>query len=271
VLSTAAYILFGFAVGVYGTLVGAGGGFLVVPFLLLVKHFSPAEAAGTSLVVVFLNAISGTLAYARQKRIDYRSGLWFAAAALPGSFLGAYLVDLLSTRSFHIAVGILLTLIAVILLWRPHGALAGARRHASTGRGLWPKQKRIVDAQGQVFEYSYDRAVGLALSFVVGFLSSLLGIGGGIIHVPALVLLLAFPAHISTATSHFILAITAFTGAASHLALGHVRLQAGLTMGLGAVLGAPVGARLSQRTRGAWILRGLALALLIVGIRLLVQ
>ena len=271
-LSTVLYVLFGFVVGVYGTLVGAGGGFLVVPFLLLVKHFSPAEAAGTSLVVVFLNALSGTVAYARQKRIDYKSGLWFAAAALPGSLLGAYGVKLLTQRSFHLAVGILLGLIAIILLWRPHGALAGAKvRAVKGGGGLLPVHRRIEDAEGQVFEYRYDRAIGLALSFVVGFLSSLLGIGGGIIHVPALVLLLAFPPHISTATSHFILAITAGTGALSHLALGDVRVGAGLAMGAGAVLGAPMGAKLSQRTRGVWILRGLALALLAVGIRLILQ
>jgi hypothetical protein len=271
VLSTLLYVLFGFVVGVYGTLVGAGGGFLVVPFLLLVKHFPPAQAAGTSLVVVFLNALSGTLAYARQKRIDYKSGLWFAAAALPGSLLGAYGVKLLTQRSFHLAVGILLAMIAFILLWRPHGALAGAKARASQGGGLLPVQRRVVDAEGHVFEYRYDRAIGLALSFVVGFLSSLLGIGGGIIHVPALVLLLAFPAHISTATSHFILAITAGTGALSHFALGDVRLGPGLAMGAGAVMGAPLGARLSQRTRGVWILRGLALALLAVGVRLVLQ
>jgi uncharacterized protein len=272
VLQAAGYVLFGFVVGIYGTLVGAGGGFLVVPFLLLVKHFAAAEAAGTSLVVVFMNAVSGTIAYARQKRIDYKSGLWFAAAALPGSLLGAYGVNFLSQRSFHIAVGILLSLVALILLVRPHGALAGAdARAAKSQGGLMPVARRVVDAEGNVFEYRYDRFVGLVLSFFVGFLSSLLGIGGGIIHVPALVLLLAFPAHISTATSHFILAITAAMGAASHAALGHVRFGPALAMGAGAVLGAPLGARLSQKTKGVWILRGLALALLCVGVRLFLQ
>jgi uncharacterized membrane protein YfcA len=271
VLEAAGFVVFGFVVGVYGTLVGAGGGFLVVPFLLLVKHYSPAQAAGTSLLVVFLNALSGTVAYARQKRIDYQSGLWFAAAALPGSFLGAYAVKLLTMRFFHLTVGTLLCLIALILLWRPHGALAGAKERASRSGGALPVTRRVVDAQGRTFEYRYDRLVGLALSFVVGFLSSLLGIGGGIIHVPALVLLLAFPPHISTATSHFILAITAGTGAMSHFLLGNVHLRAGLTMGAGAMLGAPLGAVLSQRARGAWILRGLALALMGVGIRLIVH
>jgi hypothetical protein len=269
VLEAALYILFGFVVGIYGTLVGAGGGFLDVPFLLLVKHFDAAQAAGTSLVVVFLNALSGTIAYARQKRIDYKSGLWFAAAALPGSLLGAYGVGFLSQRLFHVVVGAMLGIVALILMVRPHGALAGAEeRAAKVSGGLMPVSRRVVDAEGHVFEYRYDRFVGLVLSFFVGFLSSLLGIGGGIIHVPALVLLLTFPAHISTATSHFILAITAATGAASHAALGHVKFGPALAMGAGAVLGAPLGAKLSQRTKGAWILRGLALALLVVGVRL---
>jgi uncharacterized protein len=271
VLSTALYVLFGFLVGVYGTLVGAGGGFLVVPFLLLVKHYPAAEAAGTSLVVVFLNALSGTIAYARQKRIDYKSGLWFAAAALPGSFLGAYGVGFFSQRLFHVLIGGMLCVIAGILMWRPHGTLAGAQARAERSKngGLLPVSRRLVDARGEVFEYRYDRFVGIVLSFFVGFLSSLLGIGGGIIHVPALVFLLSFPAHISTATSHFILAITAAMGAGSHLALGHVHLGPALAMGAGAVLGAPLGARISRRARGVWILRGLALALALVGIRLL--
>lgn len=269
-LPAAGYIVFGFVVGVYGTLVGAGGGFLIVPFLLLVHRFPPAEAAGTSLVVVFLNAVSGTLAYARQRRIDYASGLWFAAAALPGALLGAYGVRLFSRGLFHAAVGSLLLVIALLLFWKPHGLVLGTRARAgSARRPFLAVRRRVVDAGGETFTYEYDRLIGLVLSFFVGFLSSLLGIGGGIVHVPALVLLLSFPPHISTATSHFILAITAGAGAASHLALGHVRLGAALAMGAGAAAGAPLGASLSQRWRGTWILRGLALALALVGIRLL--
>jgi uncharacterized membrane protein YfcA len=76
--------LLGFAVGVFGTLVGAGGGFILTPVLLLVyPHSTPELITGISLVVVFFNATSGTAAYARQRRVDYRSGIIFAACTLP--------------------------------------------------------------------------------------------------------------------------------------------------------------------------------------------
>ncbi|HEX2387234.1 MAG TPA: TSUP family transporter, partial [Candidatus Binatia bacterium] len=80
----------GFVIGAYGTLIGAGGGFLLVPLLLL---YYPQESADTitsiSLAVVFFNALSGSTAYARARRIDYYSGLLFALAAVPGAVLGA--------------------------------------------------------------------------------------------------------------------------------------------------------------------------------------
>jgi hypothetical protein len=265
------YVAFGFAVGVYGTLVGAGGGFLVVPFLLLVRHARPEEAAGTSLVVVFLNALSGSVSYARQGRVDYSSGAWFAAATVPGAVLGAYGARAFSGHAFAVVFGILLLGVSGLLLWRPTAegpTLDGAARPGARG---WVIERRLADSGGEIFHYRYDRARGIALSFAVGFLSSVLGIGGGIVHVPALIHFLYFPAHVATATSHFILVITAGVGALAHLALGQVLLLPAALMGSGALAGAPLGARLARRFHGRWIVRGLALALLGVGIRLLLE
>jgi uncharacterized protein len=105
----------------------------------------------------------------------------------------------------------------------------------------------------------------------VGFVSSLLGIGGGIIHVPALVYLLGFPAHIATATSHFILAVMSLTGTAVHIATGAFAPGAlrAVLLGAGALAGAQVGARVSKRVHGKWILRSLAVGLMFVGLRIL--
>jgi len=89
--------------------------------------------------------------------------------------------------------------------------------------------------------------------------------------VPALIYLLAFPAHIATATSHFILVVTAGVGTLAHLALGHVLVWPAVLMGAGAMAGAPLGARLARRFHGRWIVRGLALALVAVGLRLLAR
>jgi uncharacterized membrane protein YfcA len=111
----------------------------------------------------------------------------------------------------------------------------------------------------------------LAASAVVGFLSSLLGIGGGIIHVPFMAQVLGFPTHIATATSHAVLAVMAGAGTITHLVQGAFNgiLYRTLFLAVGVVLGAQVGARLSGRVRSAWLLRLLALALLLVGLRLL--
>jgi uncharacterized membrane protein YfcA len=118
---------------------------------------------------------------------------------------------------------------------------------------------------------SYDVKLGLIVSFFVGFASSLLGIGGGIIHVPVLVHLLHFPVHIATATSHFILAFMTLAATVTNQARG--TLVPGLSrvawLAVGVVPGAQVGAWFSNQVHGRWVIRALALALAFVGIRVL--
>src|SRR2546426_541548 len=172
ILLGAALVFLGFLVGSFGTLIGAGGGFLLVPLLLIGYHFQPPDAVGTSLALVFLNAASGSFAYLRQRRVD---------------------------------------------------------------------------------------------------LSSAFGIGGGIIHVPFLIVMLGLPVHIATATSHFVLSISTLVGAGTFFALGHVDLTTTVLMGAGILAGAQVGARLSIRTRPVTIRRFLALTLVLVGIRMVLH
>jgi hypothetical protein len=257
----------GFGVGALGTLIGAGGGFILVPVLLLAyPGWSPELVTSISLVVVFFNALSGACAYARMKRIDYRSGLLFAAATIPGAVLGALSTAHIERRSFNGIFGVVLFAIAVFLLVRPQRRTMTEGDSPGDGKSI----RTLVDADGNRHSFVYRPVLGVVLSLFVGYVSSLLGIGGGIIHVPALVHLLRFPTHIATATSHFILAFTAFGGAAVHVARGVFSHGASATICLaaGALVGAQVGARASCRIRGAWIIRCLALALGSVGIRI---
>ncbi len=105
----------------------------------------------------------------------------------------------------------------------------------------------------------------------VGFVSSLLGIGGGIIHVPLLTRALNFPVHIATATSHFVLSITALVATLVRLKTGTLQGQLPTIawLSIGAIAGAQSGAKLSNRIAGPWILRGLAISLGLVGVRIL--
>lgn len=263
-------LVFGIVVGAYGTMVGAGGGFLIVPALLLVYHARPEQAAGTSLVVVFLNAASGSASYIRQKRVDYRAGVVFGLATLPGAVAGAFLSNLFSGRAFDIVFGLVLLLVAGLLIWRP----LAEEEFAESLTGMadsrwWQVQRELTDRSGERFGYSYNLWSGIALSFGTGFFSSILGIGGGIIHVPGLIHLLSFPVHIATATSHFILAISSGVASTTHLLLGHVLIAPALLMGVGVTGGAQIGAVLARRLRGSLLIRLLSLALILVAIRLL--
>jgi uncharacterized membrane protein YfcA len=266
-------VAFGLIVGTYGTMVGAGGGFLIVPVLLLVWHLPPALAAGTSLAVVFLNAAAGSTSYARQGRVDYKSGILLALPTLPGSIAGAFIADRISGRVFHVIFAVLLLTVASLLLWKPVGrGEEPTVRHEFDPNGPWWRMQRVViDKTGHEFRYQYNLIYGLLISFGVGFMSSILGIGGGIVHVPALIHLLGFPSHLAAATSHFILAISALVGAGTHVALGNVLfIPAGL-MGVGVIVGAYFGAKLAHKSKGAVTVRLLSIALIVVAIRLLLK
>jgi uncharacterized membrane protein YfcA len=257
----------GLAVGAFGTLIGAGGGFVLVPVLLILyPQDSPALVTGISLAVVFFNAASGSVAYARMRRVDVRSGLLFAAATIPGAVLGALATSWIPRRTFDLAFGALLTAGSVYLFLRPKAAPPPAKPRR-TGRYL----RTVVELDGTAHTWSYNPYLGVGISVLVGFASSLLGIGGGIIHVPVLAQLLDFPIHIATATSHFTLAIMALVGTLVHLAKGELAPGLGriAALGVGVVMGAQVGAALSKRVRGVWIMRGLAVALGLVGVRIL--
>ena len=263
--STALWLaLLGFGVGTFGTLVGAGGGFILTPILLVVyPHDSPRTITAISIAVVFFNAVSGSVAYARQRRTDYRSGIVFAAATLPGSILGALAVGHVSRTVFD---GLMAAVLAAAALWLLTGG-SGDGRPASGGA-----PRTIVDRRGVRYAYHVRLARGAALSVGVGFVSSFLGIGGGIIHVPLLVRALGFPVHVATATSHFVLAVMSGTASLTHLVQGSYRVGHGmrrtLALSAGVIAGAQLGARISVRLSGVLIQRLLALALLALCARL---
>jgi uncharacterized membrane protein YfcA len=268
--SSLGMLLLGFFTGGYGTLIGAGGGFVLLPALLLLyPQESPAILTSISLAVVFFNALSGTEAYALMGRVDYKSGLLFSTATLPGAVTGALTTSFIPRWLFDTILGFLMAGASIYLLFpnrlkRP-GPLLERPTHGFA--------RHLIEADGTEHFYLFNPVLGMTLSFFVGFFSSLLGIDGGIIHVPALVYLLHFPVHIATATSHFILANMALTGTLTHILTGTFShgVHRTIFLAIGVMAGAQVGARLSNRIRGAWIIKSLAVALGLVGVRILIQ
>src|SRR5579875_2273266 len=250
----------GFCVGVFGTLIGAGGGFLLVPLLVVLEpQWSTQTVTAFSLAVVTANALAGSLSYARLRRIDLASFPIFAAAAIPGAILGAWLTAFIPRRIFDAFLGGFIVVAGLLYVSR-----RAERSRSSTG-----VQRKLIDASGIVYEWNVNLPLGILGSAMAGLLSSLLGIGGGVIHVPFLVGILGFPEHVATATSHAVLAVTAGAATILHIIHGdfHEVLMTLLTA-LGALIGAPFGARLSSRVSGPVLAKILAVALAIVGVRL---
>ena len=230
----AGLVLLGFLVGTFGTMIGAGGGFILTPVLLLLyAHDSPDTITSISLAVTFVNAFSGSLAYGRMKRINYRYGLLFAAATVPGAIVGALSTYYVQRRMFDLIFAAALMAVAAFIFIK-----------TPADRGRTPP--------GSVHLSSRQVLLGIAISILVGFVSSFLGIGGGIIHVPALSGILFFPVHTATATSHFILAIATLVAVLVHVLSG--TFQHGLVrtfyLALGVLAGAQLGAFLSTKVKG---------------------
>lgn len=260
----------GFLVGTLGTLIGAGGGFILVPVLILFRPDLPPEIiTAISMAVVACNSVSGTTAYVYNRRVDYRAGLIFAVMTVPGSILGVMTVKAMPRGTFDVLFALLMIAMAIFLFIR------GGKKKAShpyTQKPGWIHSK-LVDRSGETYEYAYNIRNGSLLSIVVGYLSPILGIGGGIIHVPAMVEWLRFPVHVATATSHFILAIMATVTVVTHYVEGSYAapeiVSMVLFLALGVIPGAQLGAYLSGKLRARLIIRALAVSMVLVGIRIL--
>jgi uncharacterized membrane protein YfcA len=264
-------VLLGFSIGTIGTLIGAGGGFILVPILIFLRpDFSAETITAISMAVVASNATSGSVAYMVSKRVDYKAGIIFALCTIPGSILGVYTTKIIPRHVFDIIFGIVLFALALFLFFKG-GKKMTVAKPVVKNKG-WVEQ-HLVDKWNEKYDYAYDMKKGTLLSVFVGYFSPLLGIGGGIIHVPAMVEWLRFPVHIATATSHFILAIMATVSVIVHFSEGSYNdpmiLKIVICLIIGVIPGAQLGAFLSRKLQGKFIIQALAIALAIVGIRIL--
>ena len=266
-------ILAGFIIGTFGTLIGAGGGFILVPLLLIFyPELGPELITAISMAVVCVNAISGTMAYARSGRIDYKAGITFALFTIPGSILGALTVKYIPQKLFNLIFGILLMVLASYLLYK-NRTKAPQLVLATGGKNF--KHHILTDREGVTYKYCYNSTLGNVVSVLVGYISPLLGIGGGIIHVPAMVNWLKFPVHVATATSHFILAVMATVTVITHASMGTYEnpetVRMVLYLAIGVVPGAQLGAYFSHKIKSHVILQVLSGCMILVGIRILIN
>ena len=238
--------------------------------LLIFFGLEPAVVAGTSLALVSLNSISSAVLYLRKKMVDRRSGLLFAAAAVPGSIAAPFAVREVAGDMFRVLFGALVVSLAVFILYR--STRSGEVSLDVSSKIRTTVRSRRIDAEGETYDYKVNEALAAVFNFVLGFVSAFFGAGGGFLRVPVLVTAFGFPVRVAAATSLFALAIYATAGATVHAALGHVEwLPTFAAVGPGLMIGSLAGVWTAMRVSSARIVVMLAAILLVMGVRLIWQ
>jgi len=263
-------LLIGLTAGTVGSLMGLGGGIIVVPSLMLLSGYlsilngiTPQVVVGTSLLIMIFTGLSATLAYIKQKKVDYTSGLIFLIGSIPGALFGVFLNKHIDAGKFLIFFGIFVLFVSVILMVRKYLKPLKVSR-----KGM---RRTVINEVGQEVEYGLIPYIAIPISFIIGMFSGLFGIGGGTLMVPAMILIFGFPPHIAVATSMFILFFASIASSISHIALGNVNWLYAIALVPGAWFGGKLGAYINSKMKGDSLVNLLRIFLIIVGIRLIWQ
>lgn len=252
--------------GMLGSMVGLGGGFVVIPVLRLFYGLAPATTAGVSLVMVAANAASGSLAFFRQGRVDLRLALVVAITALPASLLGTHLVHQVNALGFDALYFVLLVYLATTVIRNRN-----AKPPKEPRLILGAKLRTLRDASGAEYRYAVSTPVLLLCGIAIGLLSSFFGIGGGVVFVSLLVVIFGMPAHIVTATSTFALLLTAPVGVIAHEVAGDIAWPLAIPLAIGGLIGGQLGAAAARLLSSRQLMTVLATSMILAALGLVLR
>ncbi|HCI80418.1 MAG TPA: permease [Ktedonobacter sp.] len=240
-------LIFGSAIvaGIIGSLVGLGGGVLIVPLLTLAFGLPIRYAIGASIIAVIATSSGAAAAYVRDHLTNIRVGLFLELATTIGAMSGAFLAGFVAPGSLFVIFGMVLLISAIPLVFKIAEELP-QRVHNDT----WAVRLRLASTYpdqrlGQTVTYEVTRTpLGLAMMYVAGVLSGLLGIGSGTFKVLAMDTIMRLPMKVSTTTSNFMIGVTAAASAGIYFSRGDVLPVLAVPVALGILIGALVGARL---------------------------
>jgi len=242
-------VLVAVAAGLVGSLTGLGGGVIVIPLLVILFGASIPIAIGTGFVTILATSSATGAAYVRDRLSDLRIGMFLEVATVPGALIGATATVFLTHANLQSA---LLIALGVVLFAIIPGSLA--RRNIELPEPQTPDRRaRRLGLVGDYHDNALDQDVhyeatrtapALGMMFGAGIVSGMFGIGGGVFKVLALERFLNLPMKISTATSNFMIGVTAAAGAGVMVSAGYVNPVVAAPVAIGTAFGAYLGSRL---------------------------
>jgi uncharacterized membrane protein YfcA len=261
------------AAGLVGALFGLGGGVLVIPFLTLVEGIPVEFAVAASIVSVVATSSASAATYVQDHLTNMRLGMFLEIGTVAGALTGAYVAAFFRGPNSWV----LFILFGLLLIYA--SAMMISERKADIPSGVIPDAlARTLRLGGEYKDHSSGETVRyevtrtphtLGISYIAGIVSGLLGVGGGVIKVPTMNLLSRIPVKVASATSNFMIGVTAAASASVYFLRGEVHpLLAGPLM-IGVVAGAAVGTRLLRRTPPTTVKVLFAVLLIFISINML--
>jgi uncharacterized membrane protein YfcA len=243
-----AMLLLSILAGVIGSLVGLGGGVVVVPALTLLFGVNIRLAIGASIVSVIATSSGAAAAYVRERMTNLRAGMFLELATTTGAVTGAYLTTLLPARMLFVFFALVLGYSGIAMYRKRHATAPLAVSHDTISNRLKLHGSYYDEAEGREIAYKVTGAKpGLAMMYVAGMVSALLGIGSGALKVPAMDLAMHMPMKVSTATSNFMIGVTAAASAGVYFVRGQINPIIAAPVAIGVLAGALIGSRLLGR------------------------
>lgn len=216
-----------FLAAVLGSMIGVGGGFLIVPLLTLLLNIPVHEAIALSLLSIVAVSSSAATTYALSKHIDFELGLLLEITTILGAYTGAHI-------SLRLPSNILMVILGVVLIYAGYRFLRNIKYEEKRRDISTPKNKLIL---------------GITVSYIAGLMSGLIGIGGGILKMPILVLILNLPTRVAIGTSAFMITITSVSGSYVYYKAGIINYYLAGSAIIGALLGAQLGSRMGLKVK----------------------
>lgn len=270
------YLAIALFAGLIGALVGIGGGIILVPILVLVFDLPFHVAVGASITAVVATSITSTSSYIRNGLVNIRLGLFLEIGTAFGALSGAIL-------AIYLKEDILFVIFSIVLVYAAYAMYASSKKSEISQLALKNDflaeklhlQAKYINLDNEPVsneDYFVENTPAIfGISIGAGIASGLLGVGGGFIKVPALVKISKLPMKSASATSNFMIGVTAGTSALVYLAAGYIDPIVAIPVSLGAVFGASIGVRLLKHIPGNEIRVLFAILLIFVAVQMFLE
>ena len=264
-------ILIGGLSAILGSIVGIGGGIIIVPTLVYLgvnHHFlhgiTTQIAIGTSSVILIVTGLSSSLGYLKTKQVDIKNGSIFLFGLLPGSLIGSFLSRYLTLDSFNLYFGIFMIGVSILLMIR----------YKIKPFKIFDKpqyERAYIDVEGKTYHYSVPPFFAFCTTLFIGVLTGLFGIGGGALMTPLMLIVFRFPPHVAVGTSMIMIFLSSVMSSIGHIVQVHVAWGYSIVLIISSVIGAQIGVRVNRSIKSDTVVMLLRTVMLLIGAYLIIK